>query len=242
MRILTRFVLIALLSSPNATTQNADDIEVLFSPKGGCTEAVIREINAAKATVRIQAYSFTSQAIAHALLGAKKRGVQVSAILDSSNRTDRYSAATFLSNQDCPVSIDDRHKIAHNKIIIIDDAVVITGSFNFTKSAEESNAENLLVIRNRPDIVKQYLENWEQHLRHSEPYRGPATTRPSSAKSKPANSTGRPETNDTEVYVSKSGKRYHRANCKSITDAQKVPLSEAKAKGKTPCKICQPPE
>ena len=99
---------------------------------------------------------------------AKDRGVKVEAILDKSNRTDRYSAATFLKNQGVDVLIDDKHVIAHNKIMIIDDAVLITGRFTFTKAAEESNAENLLVLRNQANLVRQYLANYEVHRGHSQ--------------------------------------------------------------------------
>ncbi len=55
--------------------------------------------------------------------------------------------------------------------MIIDGAVVLTGSFNFTKAAETQNAENLLVIRS-PELARQYANNWEAHAAHSEPYAG----------------------------------------------------------------------
>src|SRR5438128_1846278 len=64
-------------------------------------------------------------------------------ILDKSNQTDKYSAATFTQNYGFPTFIDDRHSIAHNKVIINDGHTVLTGSFNFMKQAEENNAENL---------------------------------------------------------------------------------------------------
>ncbi len=89
---------------------------------------------------------------------AYKRGVKITAILDKSQRSERYTSATFLKNAGIPTYIDDRHAIAHNKIMIIDRAIVITGSFNFTKAAEEKNAENLLIISSK-DLAKAiYLE------------------------------------------------------------------------------------
>ena len=90
-------------------------------------------------------------------------------VLDKSNRTQKYSAADYASHAGIPTLIDDRHAIAHNKIMILDGDVVITGSFNFIKAAEEKNAENLLIIRNR-DLAKIYIENWEKHKDHSEKY------------------------------------------------------------------------
>jgi phosphatidylserine/phosphatidylglycerophosphate/cardiolipin synthase-like enzyme len=89
-------------------------------------------------------YSFTSPAIAKALADAKARGVNVEVILDKSQWTEKYSGATYLANHKIPVLIDDKHAIAHNKVMIIDGNTVITGSFNFTKAAEEKNAENVI--------------------------------------------------------------------------------------------------
>jgi phosphatidylserine/phosphatidylglycerophosphate/cardiolipin synthase-like enzyme len=133
-------------------------IEVYFSPKGGCTEAVVRELNAAKTSVLVQAYSFTSASIAKALLESHKRGVKLQVIVDKSQRTEKYSEADFLVNVGIPVQIDAKHAIAHNKIMVIDGQVVVTGSFNFTKNAEENNAENLLVIRS-PELAAKYAAN-----------------------------------------------------------------------------------
>jgi phosphatidylserine/phosphatidylglycerophosphate/cardiolipin synthase-like enzyme len=144
-------------------------VSVYFFPDGGATQAIVREIDHATLDVRVQAYSFTSAPIAKALVDAHKRGVSVEVILDKSQRTEKYSGATFLANSRIPVYIDAAHAIAHNKVIIIDRQTVITGSFNFTKAAEEWNAENLLVIRSR-ELAKIYAENWQRHREHSEPY------------------------------------------------------------------------
>lgn len=121
-------------------------VDAFFSPKGGCTEAVVAELAKAKRTIHVQAYSFTSTPIAKALVEAFKRGVAVQVVLDKSQRTEKYSSADFVAHAGIPTFIDAKHAIAHNKIIIIDSGVVLTGSFNFTKAAEEHNAENLLVI------------------------------------------------------------------------------------------------
>jgi phosphatidylserine/phosphatidylglycerophosphate/cardiolipin synthase-like enzyme len=150
----------------------AGSIRVYFSPNGGCTDAILCEINQAKTEILLQAYSFTSKPIAQALIRAQKRGVRISAVLDKSNRRQKYSGATFLKNVGIPVFIDDKHTIAHNKIMIIDNRVVITGSFNFTKAAESKNAENVLILDDLPDLTRAYRENFENHLRHSGPYLG----------------------------------------------------------------------
>jgi phosphatidylserine/phosphatidylglycerophosphate/cardiolipin synthase-like enzyme len=150
---------------------SSNEIEVFFSPQGGCTEAIVKTLDQAKSSVLIQAYSFTSSPIAKAVADAHKRGVKTEVILDKSQRTEKYSSADFLAHAGIKVLIDDKHKIAHNKIMVMDSNTVITGSFNFTKAAEEGNAENLLIIRNRELAVK-YIDNWNKHAQHSEPYLG----------------------------------------------------------------------
>jgi phosphatidylserine/phosphatidylglycerophosphate/cardiolipin synthase-like enzyme len=150
----------------------AGSIRVYFSPHGGCTDAIVSEVSQAKSEILLQAYSFTSKPIALALIRAHKRGVKISAVLDKSNRGRKYSAATFLKNMGIPVLIDDQHAIAHNKIMIIDNRVVITGSFNFSKAAEDKNAENLLILDDLPDLTRAYQQNFQQHLRHAVPYLG----------------------------------------------------------------------
>ena len=144
-------------------------VNVYFSPKGGCTNAIINEIEQAKTEIRVQAYSFTSAPIAKALLKAHKRGINVQVILDKSQKSQKYTSATFLINSGIPTYIDSKHAIAHNKIMIIDKEIVITGSFNFTKAAEEKNAENLLIITSK-ELSGQYSENWKNHFEHAEKY------------------------------------------------------------------------
>ncbi len=146
-----------------------DGITALFSPSGGCTEAIVSEIGKAAQSLDIQAYVFTSPAISGAVLEANKRGVHIRIVLDKSQRSDHNSAATLLANRGIPVYVDDQHGIAHNKLILIDGKVLITGSFNFSKASEERNAENLLIIRNHPKLMADYQANFERHQSHSVP-------------------------------------------------------------------------
>ena len=151
--------------------QGPQDLKAFFSPNGGCTQAVVDALNAAKNTILVQAYSFTSAPIAKALVDAKHRGVDVRVILDKSQRTERYSGATYLVNEGIPTFIDAAHRIAHNKVMVIDDQEVITGSFNFTKAAESGNAENVLLILHAPELAARYTANWKEHLVHAEKHR-----------------------------------------------------------------------
>ena len=145
--------------------------QVYFSPCGGCTDAIVGELNKATKEILVQAYSFTSQPIAKALVDAHKRGVHTEIILDKSQRGKKYGAADFTAHMGIPTNIDSAHAIAHNKVMVIDQETVITGSFNFTKAAEGRNAENILILKSR-ELAKEYLTNWEKHKEHSEKYEG----------------------------------------------------------------------
>jgi phosphatidylserine/phosphatidylglycerophosphate/cardiolipin synthase-like enzyme len=153
---------LASTSSPSFTPET---VTVCFTPGGNCTEQIVKALGEAKSSILVQAYSFTSAPIAKALLEAHKRGVQVQVILDKSQRTEKYSSADLLANQGVPTMIDANHAISHNKVIII-----------FTKAAQEKNAENVLIIRDKA-LAAQYTQNWEAHRQHSQPYVGRGVAR-----------------------------------------------------------------
>ncbi len=164
--ILTLSAIICLITASIACAITAEVETVCFSPNNGCASKIIDAISKAKANVRVMAYSFTSAPIAKALLEAKKKGISVEVVIDHSRVRERYSEVTFMTNQGIPVYVDDREKIQHNKVILIDEDVVITGSYNFTKAAEKLNAENLLLIRSK-ELARQYLQNFDHHKKHS---------------------------------------------------------------------------
>jgi phosphatidylserine/phosphatidylglycerophosphate/cardiolipin synthase-like enzyme len=143
-------------------------IAVYFSPKGGCTDAVVREIRAARREVLVLAYSFSSKPIAQALVDAKVRGVRVDILLDKSNEQEVYSDLKFFQEQGLEPRIDAQHAIAHNKVMLIDRRTLITGSFNFTHQAEAENSENLLVVKGHPEVVGLYQQNFAAHRSHSQ--------------------------------------------------------------------------
>ena len=145
--------------------------KVYFSPDGGATDAIVTELGKATNDILVQAYSFTSAPIAKALVDAHKRGVKIAVILDKGQKMAKYSSADFIAHAGITTLIDGKHAIAHNKVIVIDGLVLITGSFNFTKAAEEANAENLLIIRDK-ELAASYVKNWKLHEAHSEAYQG----------------------------------------------------------------------
>lgn len=142
---------------------------VYFGPEDSCTEAIVKELIKAKTEILVQAYSFTSEIIAKALVDAHKRGVRTVVVLDKSHHSEKHSAADFIARMGIPTFIDAQHAKAHNKIIIIDKETVITGSFNFKKEVKKKNAENLLILESK-DIARVYIDNWDKHKSHSQKY------------------------------------------------------------------------
>ena len=152
-----------------------------FSPHGGCTDVVVKEVGTARREVLLLGYGFTSRPIAQALVEAKLRGVHVEVVLDHSNESDPHTEMTHLVEQGLVPLIDDHHAIAHNKVVLIDGITVITGSFNFTQHAETSNAENLLVLRHHPELAAVYRKDFVAHRDHARAVGGGKVVAPGNA-------------------------------------------------------------
>lgn len=139
--------------------------QVYFSPDGGAADAIVAELGKATNSVLVQACSFTSAPIAKALVDAHKRGVKIAVILDKSRKSAKYSSADFVAHAGITTLIDSEHAMAHNKVIVIDGLVLITGSFYFTKAAEENNAGNGHPVCScrlcvRPSIARNTLRHY----------------------------------------------------------------------------------
>jgi phosphatidylserine/phosphatidylglycerophosphate/cardiolipin synthase-like enzyme len=156
----------ALLSIAPRALAEPPAWQVCFTPGKDCTGLVVEQIAGARRSILVQAYSFTSAPILGALKAAHARGVDVEVIVDRtsariSKSGSRYSAATYLSNAGIPVWVDTRVAIAHSKVMVIDGETVITGSFNFTATAQSHNSENLLAVRDAT-LAARYRADWER--------------------------------------------------------------------------------
>ncbi len=161
------FLLGLLLAiSTAASSQHQAMCTPKFSPKGGALEETIKLIQSAKKSIHIMTYQLTSTPIGNALIAAKNSGVSVIVIADRSQLTQRGSMLKALEVGGVTIRIDKKHKIQHNKVIIVDAYLVQTGSFNLSRNAELYNSENLLIC-NSPELASSYLENWHEHWNHS---------------------------------------------------------------------------
>lgn len=131
-----------------------------FTPQQKCYPQIVRCIEAAQQTILVRAYSFTSQEIADALIKAHQRGLKVLVLSDKVQMKGSYSLINKLIDAGIPVKREKCKGLAHNKVIIIDNVILITGSYNFTKGAESRNAENLLILR-QGTLLKKYLLDWQ---------------------------------------------------------------------------------
>jgi phosphatidylserine/phosphatidylglycerophosphate/cardiolipin synthase-like enzyme len=165
--VLITINLLACFKSVQAPAELQCSVRVYFSPKGGCQDAVVKEIGNAKETILLQAYTFTSKEIGKALVDAKNRGVKVQCVLDGKGSDAKGSQKGLLNQSKIAVRLDKKHQIMHDKVIIIDGKIVITGSYNFTNAAENDHAENLLVITGE-DVAKAYTQHWQEHWEHSD--------------------------------------------------------------------------
>ena len=137
-------------------------IEDAFSPQQGATALIVRSIDEARQSIHVAAYSFTSRRIGWALIHAAQRGVDVRIVLDKSQRRSRYSMARSFNREGVPLHINDHYAIMHNKFMIIDGRILELGSFNYTRSAESRNAENVMVIRGAPQTIADYDRQWRR--------------------------------------------------------------------------------
>jgi phosphatidylserine/phosphatidylglycerophosphate/cardiolipin synthase-like enzyme len=135
------------------------EVESYFAPEDDTAAAIVENIEDAQHRIRFMTFVFTSEEIADAMIERSQAGVTVQGVMEDRNLGSGYSQYERLRRQVHDVLPDGNPYIMHHKVIIIDDETVITGSYNFTKSAEESNDENVLIIHD-PEVAALYVEEF----------------------------------------------------------------------------------
>jgi phosphatidylserine/phosphatidylglycerophosphate/cardiolipin synthase-like enzyme len=130
-------------------------VEVWFSPDDGIEQRLLELLEAAERSILFMAFSFTTDSFAEAMLAAQARGLEVSGIFDESQAFGSGSEYEPLLADGLDVYLDGNPAKLHHKVIIIDSEIVITGSYNFSKSAETRNDENLVILFS-PEIVAEF--------------------------------------------------------------------------------------
>lgn len=142
---------------------SAPNVQVGFSPEGSARELVLQTINQAHTSIEMIGYSFQAPDIAQALVNAHDRGVNVRVVVDKRRNQVKSSQTTmqYVASHGVELRIDGHYHIQHDKTIIVDGKTVETGSFNFAPSAETENSENVIVLRDMPEVTQQYVAHWQ---------------------------------------------------------------------------------
>lgn len=158
-----------LLAGPGAV--GAPKAEVRFSPGEDVGAFIVGHLQSARRVVRMQAYLFTDRRIANALLAARKRGVEVEIVGDAQQAAGGgLPHLKALERAGARVWLDGEHAAAHDKVIVLDDAAVITGSYNYTVAAQSRNAENVVAISADAALAARFVQNFAHHRAHSTPW------------------------------------------------------------------------
>lgn len=142
--------------------QSPDILGACFSPGGNCADLVVYWIGRANSSIHIMIYSFTLENVGDALIQAKQRGVDVKIAWDESEMNVRGSEYQKLQNAGIPIHIDERPGLLHDKYAVIDSHIILTGSFNWSNAANQTNRENLIVLDSQ-EWGSAYEQNFQQN-------------------------------------------------------------------------------
>ncbi|WP_120968726.1 MULTISPECIES: phospholipase D family protein [unclassified Comamonas] len=167
-----RSIALAALISIPVLVHAAPSVQVGFSPEGSAQKLVLETIASAQRDIQILAYAFQAPDIMQALVDAKNRGVNVRVVIDKKRNMGKTSkkAMDFVTSNGVELRTNDHFHIHHDKVIIVDGSTVETGSFNFAPSAETLNSENVVVMRDMPDVARQYVAHWQSRWDLGKPY------------------------------------------------------------------------
>ena len=154
--------------APPAAAQ--DRIAVYFSPEGQTIGALLATVEGARQSVRVAAYTFTDNRVADALIAARQRGVDVRVVLDRDQAGVGGGEMDRLVEAGVPVWIApnaDQRKM-HHKFLVIDGRTIVTGSYNFTYAANDTNFENVVIIDGRAKLAEAFTAQHDGLMKISE--------------------------------------------------------------------------
>jgi phosphatidylserine/phosphatidylglycerophosphate/cardiolipin synthase-like enzyme len=159
-----RFGALSLADTPQARLEIAGTpLEVYFSPDDSAEGRLVELVRGAQESVDFLAFSFTLDSLRRALLEDAARGVQVRGVIEADQATNAGSELGALREAGLDVRLDGNDRNMHHKVIVVDGSLVITGSYNFSTSAEENNDENLVVLHS-PELASLFLIEFERVL------------------------------------------------------------------------------
>ncbi|MEO0138888.1 MAG: phospholipase D-like domain-containing protein [candidate division WOR-3 bacterium] len=136
-------------------------VEVYFSPEDDVEARIIKIVNMARKNIKFAAFSFSDNELGNALVYAKKRGVNVAGVIESKSVKNRGSEYNKFVKNGIDVLRDGNPYNMHSKYIIVDDSIVITGSYNFSRNAQELNDENVVIIFSKA-MAERFSKNFNR--------------------------------------------------------------------------------
>jgi len=136
-------------------------VENLFSPDDGVAHRIVQLLSQARSSIEFMAFAFTSEELAEAMLDRSRSGVAVRGVFEASQVAGGASQFSRLRDAGLDVRLDGNPRNLHHKVILIDGQIVITGSYNFSRSAEIRNDENVLIMHN-PELAQAYRAEFER--------------------------------------------------------------------------------
>ena len=144
---------------------------MFFSPNDDCVAAIRQFLSAAAHTLDICLFTIADDRLTEAVLAAHKRGVRVRLLTDNDKLFDRGSDVRQLHAAGLPVHVDRTTDHMHHKFAVADGRTVLTGSYNWTRSAAELNLENLLITDDEA-IVRRYNQEFGRLWETLKPFEG----------------------------------------------------------------------
>ena len=142
--------------------------KIYFSPGTDCLNAIIDTLLEARNNVKICVFTISDNRIVDAIKELQYRGINIKIISDNDKRFDRGSDIEYIARRGIDVHIDLTEAHMHHKFAVIDDKITITGSYNWTRSAERYNHENI-VITDSEKIAKAFTKEFDKLWEKTEP-------------------------------------------------------------------------
>lgn len=138
-----------------------NDFKALFSPGQECKLALIDSMHQARFALDICVFTIADNHLTEAIVDAHNRGVDVRVLSDNDKSFDRGSDIQFMERQGVNVRLDNSPFHMHHKFMVVDKAILVNGSFNWTRSASEKNQENICIIENK-SLAAEYLKEFDR--------------------------------------------------------------------------------
>ena len=161
------FVIFELLAKEQPEQQSIpvelqeNSMQVYFCPKDSCEQHILENLGGAKESVHFLAYSFTLDEVERKMIGLHNAGVDVKGVFENEQNNEKYSAYFPMKEAGIDVRIDSNPESMHNKVIVIDGEITITGSMNYSTNGNTRNDENLIIIKSR-EIASQYESEFQE--------------------------------------------------------------------------------